>query len=656
MQILTADWETYYDKDYSLSKLTMEEYVRSPQFEAIMLGLRWPDGRKEIITGTHAEIEFKLQQIDWKQYAVLCHNTLFDAAIFTWKFNVKPAAWMDTLAMARAMFGGRNNSLAMLAKRYNLQDKGTEVLNALGKRRADFTKEQFDAYAEYCLHDVQLCYELFELMYNGWYDLEDMDRRGEYPRRELELIDKLIRMYTEPKLMLNVERLRAHLNEVVDRKRALLERAGADKDILMSNVKFAELLMSMGVVPPTKISPTTGKTTWAFAKTEPAMKELLEHPNPDVQAVVAARVGTKSTLEETRTWRFIEMAGRDPRMPIPLRYSAARTHRLGGTDKINMQNLPSRGAQGGKLKACIEAPPGYVLINCDSSNIEARMLAWLAEQDDLVEDFRNGVDTYCKLASKIFNKPITKADKQERFVGKTVVLGCGYQTGAAKLQSTLKASDFSLDFSMERCEEIIDTYRYSVPKIKDLWYKGDRAIETMHRNKECWFGREGVVLAEGRHGIRLPNGMYISYPQLHRAANKYGKEAWVYKDDTGLVDIYGGKLTENVVQALARIVVMYQLLKIAKKLRVVLTVHDSVVVIARQEEMMQALAYIEECMNWIPKWAEGCPITCESEVGKNYGDMFSVAELEEMIDKGLVIQQSKEVQDLCKTVLRSKGH
>ena len=506
MDILTLDFETYYDKDFSLSKITMEHYIRDPRFEVIMLGVRWPDGTKEIITGSHEEIQYRLDGIEWGKYAVLCHNTLFDAAILSWRFGVNPAAWLDTLSMARAMFGMKGNSLALLAKRYGLEDKGTAVQNAMGKRRCDFTPQEFKEYADYCLHDVELCHELFFLMSNGWYKPETFDHRDPYPRKELELIDRLIRMYTEPTLRLNVHKLEEHLADVVRRKEELLSNAGIAKEDLMSNPKFALVLESFGVSPPMKVSPTTGKQAFAFAKTDPGMKALLEHPDDRVQAVVAARMGVKSTLEETRTQRFIDMAQRNPLFPVPLRYSAARTHRLGGTDGINLQNLPARGAQANKLKKCIEAPPGHVIIDCDSSNIEARMLAWLAGQDDLVQDFANGVDVYCKMASKIFGRPITKADKVERFVGKTVVLGCGYQTGAMKLQITLKASEMNMDLELSECKNIIDTYRNSVPAITRLWRTGDAALETMHGNKSMWFGREGVALVEGNKGIKLPSG------------------------------------------------------------------------------------------------------------------------------------------------------
>lgn len=635
MEIITIDWETYYSKDYSLTKLTTEEYIRSPMFEAIMLGIRMPDGELRVIEGTHEEIQYQLEAIEWHRYAVLAHNTMFDGAILAWRFGIKPAVWLDTLSMARAMFGLKGNSLALLATRYNLHEKGTYVVNMMGKRRADMSPGEFKQYADYCLHDVELCHQLFELMSQGWYDLESVDMRHPFPIRELELIDRLIRMYTEPSLLLNQAKLEKHLEGVIKRKEALLAACAVDKDILMSNPKFAELLSSLGVAPPMKISSTTGKLTFAFAKTDPGMKELLEDPDERVQVLAAARMGVKSTLEETRTTRFIDIAKRGGYFPIPLKYSAARTHRLGGMDKINLQNLPARGKDAKRLKKAIEPPPGYIVINSDSSNIEARMLAWLAEQEDLVSDFANKVDVYSKMASRIYNREVNRKrkevvdgkeiypDEAEGFVGKTVVLGAGYQTGGAKLQITLKAATPPMDMPLEECTRIINTYRNTYTKIPELWKLGDKAIQAMHDDKGMWLGKEGVLLVEGKKGIKLPNGLYISYPSLHQydsSMNGRPMKKWRYKDEKGFQDIYGGKLVENVVQALARIIVMLQLLKIAKRYTVPLTVHDSVVAIARVEESEEALAYIEECMRWIPKWAQGCPINCEAFVGANYGE------------------------------------
>ena len=619
MEIITVDAETYYDKEYSLTKLTTEAYVRDPRFEVIMFGLRWPDGRKEIITGTHEEIQYRLDAIEWERFAVLCHNTMFDAAILSWHFNVRPRAWLDTLSMGRAMFSARGNSLAGLAKRYNLGAKGDEVVNALGLRRADFTKEAFDRFAAYCLNDVQLTYDLWQVMSQGWYNIEEFDKRDDYPLEELRLIDQHIRMFSEPVLRLNKQKLEAHLEDVLDRKAALLSKTEFSKERLASNPQFAKVLEELGVVPPTKVSKTTGLEAYAFAKTDPELKALLDHPDPRVQTAVAARLGTKSTLEETRTQTFIDIANRNPVLPVPLKYSYARTKRSSGGEGINLQNLPARG--GTELKGCIEAPPGYVLIDCDSSNIEARVLAWLAGQEDLVTDFANKVDVYCKMASRIYGRPITKADKSERFVGKTVVLGCGYQTGATKLKATLKTATPPMDLPLDECQHIVDVYRQMVPKIKSLWYEADACIEAMHANKTRWLGREGVLFVEGRKGIRLPSGLYLSYPQLHKSnKGKFG-DGWAYKDDTGVVDIYGGKCVENCTQALARIIVMSQLVRISRRYRVALTVHDSIIALAKESERKEARAYVEACMRWVPAWAAGLPINCESKWGYNYGEM-----------------------------------
>ena len=620
MEIVTADFETYYSKDYSLTKLTTEAYIRDPRFEVIMLGLRWPDGTKEIITGTHAEIQYRLDAVEWGKYAILCHNTVFDAAIFSWHFGVRPRAWLDTLSMGRAMFSARGNSLDALAKRYGLGEKGTEVINAMGLRRQDFTPEAFQRYATYCLNDVQLTYDLWHIMSEGWYNLEEFDKRDNYPLEELKLIDQHIRMFSEPVLRLNKVKLEAHLAGVIARKEELLSKTEFDKERLASNPQFAEVLRELGVEPPMKLSKTTGKPAFAFAKTDPELKALLNHPDERVQTAVAARLGTKSTLEETRTQTFIDIAGRNPVLPVPLKYSYARTKRSSGGDGINLQNLPAR--SGTALKACIEAPPGYVLIDCDSSNIEARVLAWLAEQNDLVTDFANKIDVYCKMASRIYNWEITKADTRERFVGKTVTLGCGYQTGAMKLQVTLKTANPPMDLELSECERIIDIYRMTYPRIKHLWYEGEQCIESMHASKVRWFGRKGVVQVEGKKGIRLPSGLYISYPQLHKAMDpNTNRTQWQYKDDTGLVGIYGGKFTENIVQALARIIVMSQLVRISKRYRVALTVHDSIIALAREAERAEARAYVESCMRWVPPWAEGLPINCESKWGRNYGEM-----------------------------------
>jgi DNA polymerase I-like protein with 3'-5' exonuclease and polymerase domains len=416
MKLLVIDFETYYDKTYSLSKLTTEEYVRDSRFEVIGVSVGeyyHQSGTAALwFSGTHEETKAFLEQFDWDNCAAVAHNAMFDMAILSWRFGIKPKYIIDTLSMARAVHGTEvGGSLKALAEYYGVGKKGTEVLNALGKRREDFTEAELSAYGAYCSNDVELTYQILTHLSIG------------FPMSELRLIDLTIRMFSEPVLQVASELLEDHLKDVQEQKRELLSKTLVDKDVLMSNQQLAELLRSCGVEPPTKISLRTGKETYAFAKSDEEFTALLEHENPFVQAFVAARLGVKSTIEETRTQRFIDIASRGT-LPIPLRYYAAHTGRWGGDDKVNMQNLPSRGPNAGVIKCAILPPSGYVFIDCDSSQIEARTLAWLAGQDDLVEAFDRGEDVYKIMASAIYGKPVTEVTDKERFVGKTTILGC----------------------------------------------------------------------------------------------------------------------------------------------------------------------------------------------------------------------------------------
>jgi len=305
MNIITIDFETYYAQDFSLTKVTTEEYVRDDRFEVIGVAVKENGGETKWFTGTHDGVANFLASYNWADSAVLAHNAMFDAAILTWVFGIKPMAWFDTLCMARAIHGSEvGNSLAKLVQYYNLGEKGTEVLDAKGKRRIDFTQAEIDAYGGYCINDVELTYRLFQKLL------------PHFKLPELKLIDVTLKMFSDPVLVLDTPLLEAHLEDVKNRKERLLAAVNEDRESLMSNQKFAELLIQCGVVPPTKISPATGKETLAMAKSDEGFKALLEHPDERVQALVAARLGNKSTLEETRTERFIAISKRG-RMPVP---------------------------------------------------------------------------------------------------------------------------------------------------------------------------------------------------------------------------------------------------------------------------------------------------------------------------------------------------
>ena len=607
MDIITVDFETYYGKQFSLSKLTTEQYVRSPEFEVIGLAVKVNNGDTDWISGPFNAVKDYLHaNYDWEGSAVLAHNTLFDGAILSWLLDIHPKLWLDTLCMGRALHGTEvGGSLKYLADMYEIGEKGNEILNALGKHRNDFNEEELERYGDYCIQDVELTYQLFDIFLKV------------FPKKELKVIDMTLRMFIDPVLELDVDKLEDHLVTLQGQKEKLLEECGIEKTELMSNPKFAKALESLGVVPPMKTSLRTGKEAFAFAKNDEEFKALQEHDDARVQALVAARIGLKSTLEETRTERFIGIGIRGV-MPVPIRYYAAHTGRWGGSDKINLQNLPSRGPNAKVLKSCICAPEGHTLIEADSAQIEARVLAWLSGQVDLVRAFERGDDVYKKMAATIYNKSVDEIDSAQRFIGKTTILGAGYGMGAVKFQGQLKG--FGVEVGEEECKRIIQVYRSANGAISQLWRDAQNALMGMYQNERYGVGKEGVlrILPEVQ-GIRLPSGLIMRYGDLKAEEGDMGVQ-FSYKTRRGRVNIYGGKVIENVCQGIARCVMSDQMLLISKRYPILLTVHDSVVCCVPDSEVNEAAAYVDSCMRHTPAWAQGLPVRGDVETGKNYGE------------------------------------
>jgi len=629
MDIVTIDFETFYDQEYSLSKMTTEEYIRSDLFEVIGVSVKVNDDPGCWYSGS--DVHTFLNSLDYSDKAILCHHTAFDGAILSWIYNIKPKFWFDTLSMARpkhnATVGG---SLKMLTLYYHIGEKGTEVIDAKGKHRKDFTPAELRKYGNYCINDGEITYKLFKKL------------KVDFPVSELLIIDQTIRMYTEPVLELDRFALEKHLLEVQAKKdRLLTGLGGGDKDkareVLMSNPKFASLLTGLGVDVPTKISPRTGKEAFAFAKTDQGLLDLLEHPKPAVVAVVEARMGVKSTIEETRTKRLIGVSKRGP-LPIMLNYYGAHTGRFSGGDKLNLQNLPAR--QGNAIRSAIVAPDGHKVIACDSSQIEARILAYIAGQHDLTQSFRDGRDVYSEFAAKVFGVGLDYVSGDQRFVGKTCILGLGYGMGSPKFQDTLrrgspsmKGANTTTHIDIQEATRIVYLYRNTYQAIKGLWKECDRVIINMVA------GRSGVIrnfLPYTPDGIQLPNGMVLKYNGLIADKDgdgyKYIADARQFrkltrrivagtKEEINYTNIYGGKVVENIVQALARIVVSEQATAITHAgYPVVLQVHDENVACPATESVSDAQQVMERIMSTPPVWAKDLPVACESAIGDNYGE------------------------------------
>ena len=204
----------------------------------------------------------------------------------------------------------------------------------------------------------------------------------------------------------------------------------------------------------------------------------------------------------------------------------------------------------------------------------------------------------------------------ERFVGKTCVLGLGYGTGAKKLQHTLKTQPPGADLDDDECQRIVTLYRDTNDKIVAFWRECDMALQSMMagQKKPARLGNGCVKYTTG--AIQLPNKLFIRYANL-----RIDGEKTVYDSRKGPVNIWGGAMTENIVQALARIIVSHQMINIAEGgYRPVLTVHDSVVCVVKKEEIDKAVEFITRVMSTPPEWAAGLPVACETKYGVSYGD------------------------------------
>jgi DNA polymerase len=623
VRTIILDFETYYDKEYSLRKMTPVEYALDPRFENILCAVKegWPSNQPTYyVDGT--DFDKWVKGAGLEHTAVVSHNALFDMCVLAWRYGVVPRLMIDTLGVSRAMLGYslRSLSLSNVARHLGLGVKGDTVHNVIGMNR-DAIKAAglWDSYATYSMNDADLC--------AGIYD--KLVRSGDFPIRELAIQDMVLRCAIQPKFLLDQHTLTEHLAEVRAKKDQLMAQAmlvGANgKSDLMSNDKFAELLRQVGCEPPTKISIRTGQETYAFAKTDKEFIALEEHPNPAVQVLVAARAGHKSTLEESRCERLLKISqltwpgNQQGLMPVPLRYGGAHTHRLSGDWKLNMQNLP----RGGKLRRALIAPKNHTILTIDASQIEARIVAWLCGQDDLVAQFANGEDVYSSFASDVFGYPVNKkTHPNERFMGKTGILGLGFQVGGAKFQNTVEVQSVlqlgaKIDMPLEEAFRIVTMYRRKYANISATWGLLQTLGIPVLAGNGASFTLGPCVFEKG--SVSLPSGLKLFYHDLHQETGDRGMQ-WVFTYGGETQKLYGGKLLENIVQALARIITMDAALRIQKRIGLGMQVHDELVYCVPNERLEEIRQLTLQEMRRRPDWAPTLPLEAEVGTGLSYGD------------------------------------
>lgn len=630
MERLTLDFETYYDKEYSLKKMTPAEYILDDRFETTGLAVKRGHQPSFWIEGDEVQEFFDNQPTD---VMAISHNALFDMCICAWRFGWIPKVMVDTLGIARSLFQAYLRSLSLDSVDNYLggtgKDKGA-LTNVIGMRLWQIRQhpEIYKRFRTYGLGDTDKCWNIFDKTVNA----------GKFPAMEIAVMDAVLRCAVVPQFEIDQEMLYQSLADIKQKKEETLAKAmmfGASKDVVMSNDQFANLLMDLGVDPPTKISGLTGKTTWAFSKTDKDFLDLLEHPDPAVQTVMAARMGHKSTIEESRHERFIAISnlnwpatrltsgGNLRLMPMPLRYGAAHTHRLGGDWKLNVQNM----GRGSNLRLSLKAPPGHVVVAGDESQVEARFTCTLCGQESMRARFERGEDVYKYQAVDIFKKPLEDIDKIERFIGKQCILGLGFGLGDEKFTRSIpilawNQMGIKINFTPEDGKKAVFGYREGNPFIASTWrllnIQGMAALAGGGDWQwgPVWFRKEC---------IELPNGMFLYYHNLRQeAGGRFGTE-WVFDYGGMKKRIYGGKLLENIVQALARIITMEAAVRVRQHLRklgipLALQVHDELVFVVLEKYETVTRFVLDHELKVRPKWLPNIPLNCEVGSGPSYGD------------------------------------
>jgi DNA polymerase I-like protein with 3'-5' exonuclease and polymerase domains len=613
---IALDFETFYTKEYSLTKMTPVHYVLDPKFEVIGFAYAEDGKAAHWFSGTFAETKAALESLQLDKRLVICHNAMFDGSILEWQFGIRPLKYFCTMMGSRPFitpFTGAM-SLAKGAEYLELPSKGDEVAKVIDKRRLDFSAPELRRYGEYCVNDVNICMAMFHFI------------MARLPEDEADLIDLTIRKFTRGKLQLDRDKLQQAQEDIADAEaKALLVLAalGVKREQITSNPQLAMLLKSYGVEPPSKASPADPtRQTFAFAKKDPEFLALKNHPDSRVQQIVEARLLLKSSIERTRVQQFLELERIHDRLPVPLLYYGAHTGRFSGMMGINLQNLP----RGSALRKSVVAPPGYKIISADLSAIEARITAVLAGQWDLVDRFRHGADVYSEFATELYGYPVSSDPSTftERFVGKMCILGLGFGMGPPKFNLTMASLGIPMD--EDESIRIVGVYRKKFRFIPQLWRSMDACVSKMIelQNGLAWYGfpDKDTLLTFKQKQVILPNGMPIFYPLLSR--DPQNRCVYQVKETPSKVywkPLWGGSLTENVVQAMARIILSRAELRLAKAgLESALQVHDELVYVVPEAAAPRVVDVVRRVLTDPVPWMPRLPLACTIGVGNSYGE------------------------------------
>jgi DNA polymerase bacteriophage-type len=609
MDILFVDFETYYNRKekFDLRSISMTEYIRHPKFK--VLGMGYSDKYSSgWVPGNKVKEALENYEGDWSKTAICAHNVKFDGAILSWIYGVKPLMYLDTQSLARAVLGSSIDgySLKRLAEYLGLEPKGDLLTDGLDTLSA----EQESQLAEYCLTDVRICQAI-------WNKLQ-----SQFPPSQLFSLDWTARAFIEPTLVLNTELLDEAVKDEKARRDLAISLTGATKEELASNKRFADLVARRGYAVPTKTSSRTGREIPAFSKSDEGFKNI-ERLDP---VLYAGRLAAKSTILETRGMKLYEISKTGP-WPFDVQFSGAiQTHRYSGGNGAggNPQNFPRIGP----LRSSVSAPAGYSLVVGDFAQIEARLVAWLAGEPKLMAAFSEERDVYSEFASRVYKRPITKADDQERRFGKECILGLGYNMGWEKFQARVKQV-MGLEISDEKAKEVVSLYRTTYFNIPRLWERAQGLLPLMRD------GRTNLVpfapyVKIGREALILPSGLRILYPNLRIVSKKFiggdwryqwGYDHYIKRYTSEVATIYGGKIIENLCQALAGEITKIAIERCEKSgVTVKGQVHDELLCVCEHKREQSTCELVSKAMEAPIPWLPTLKLKAEVGYGANWAE------------------------------------
>lgn len=620
--------ESFFDRKggYTLDKMTTESYIRDPRFEAHGASIKW-SANTSAQWYDERELRYRLAQEDWSDTLLICHHNQFDSLILSHHYDVHPKMLGCTLAMARLLLGNHLSvSLDNVRKHFGMPSKKTPYHYFDGKHWSELTPAVRQELAEGCSDEVESIWAIFGLLM----------KQG-FPAEELEVVDITLKMFTEPRLVADIPLLRQIWLDEAHRKQQAMTNLNVTDAELQSAEKFAELLRAEGVEIGYKTSPTNPeKQIYAFAKTDGFMRDLLEDDDDRIRTLAEARLGQKSNITQTRAETFARMGRRGP-LCVYLSYSGAGTLRPSGGDGSNWLNLKRRSP----IRRSLQAPEGYLLAPIDASQIEFRVCLKLAGQEDQLELMRNGGDPYVDVATEFYGEQIYKPGKDDprkdemeakRGMGKQGKLMCIYGAAGPRFKGTAKHGLYgpSVEMSLDDANRFVAITRKSLPMVcarnTGYWAQASRMIARLAGGEPCDWGPLHVE----NHRLYVPNGAPLIYDTLeyykppaderHKYKEWEQDGFWRVKTRQGWKTMHGPKLTQNICEAVSRLIVSQAAIRIARAgYRILNWPYDELLcLIPRDNHEARHVEFLLGEMRREPTWLPGIPLDAEVSVGERY--------------------------------------